>query len=263
MKTKVITLVLLFLSITNGQSFRITKILETNLFELDNGAKVRLYGLYIPDTNDTNEVISYFAKNLLQWEQSFLLNQKFDFIFLNINDDGTNNVKAYKSYFFSKSDIATQFLSQGYAILLNNIDQNYYDELINEQQYAQKNKIGIWGADLTQLENLNIQAPISKELIASISKKYERPYISLLAVSLASFALAWDSFSSANDIQETMDLMKKIDKNYNTSDLESSKTRKTIVGITCIAAGIITTLFSFKSVEVKTNLQSLSLSYNF
>lgn len=72
-----------------------------------------------------------------------------------------------------------------------------------------------------------------------------------------------DSFSSASDIQKTIDFQKKLDENFDTSELESSKTRKTIVGVTCFVAGVVTTLFSFKSVEVKTNLQSLSLSYRF
>ena len=82
-------------------------------------------------------------------------------------------------------------------------------------------------------------------------------------MSLASFALAWDSFSSASDIQESIDLFKKFDKNFDTSKLESSKTRKSVVGVTCVVAGFVTAFFSFQSVEVKTNLRSVSLSYRF
>ena len=93
--------------------------------------------------------------------------------------------------------------------------------------------------------------------------KYERPYLPLLCLSAASFALAWDSFSSAIDIQKTISALKSISNKVDVSDLESSKTRKTIVAITCLIAGVVTTIFSFKEVEVRANLNSMNISYTF
>jgi len=263
MKSKILILFFFSFTFTIGQRYRITKILETNLFELDNNVKVKLYGLFVPALNDTNIILSNLADEILKWETRLLLDRKFDFEFLKKNDDGTISAIAYISYAFSKSDLASRFLSNGYAILLPDVNKDYYSKLIEEQERAQKNKVGIWKENLNLLQLSRTPIPITDELISTFHKKYEHPYIPLLAISVASFTLALDNFSSASDIQKTIDFQKKFDKNFDSSELESSKTRKSIVGITCLVAGVITTLFSFKSVEVKTNLQSLSLSYRF
>ena len=96
-----------------------------------------------------------------------------------------------------------------------------------------------------------------------MGKQYEHPYSAFLFVSAASFILAWDNFSSASDLQKTIDYQKNTLKNNNTSDLEDSKLRKSIVGVACLVTGIVTAVFSFKSVEVRTNFNSLSFNYNF
>jgi hypothetical protein len=108
-----------------------------------------------------------------------------------------------------------------------------------------------------------------------------QPYIPLLGLSIASFALSWDFFSAASDLQNGIDnlnneLKELPNSNYpdkrkeeedfiknQIDNYKSTKVRKTIVAVTCLVAGIVTTLYSFQTVEIKTNLQTISMNYRF
>ena len=82
----------------------------------------------------------------------------------------------------------------------------------------------------------------------------------LVVAALAGF-LAWDYFQSASDIQSTIDQYKKIE--LNTDDLESQKTRKTVLGVVSAVGCIAALYFSFKEVEIKANPNKVTVSYNF
>ena len=265
MKLNNILIIVFFLTslAINAQNFRVTKILSSNLFELDNNQKVTFYGLYIPSEQDTNQSLSELSKDILKWENDFILDRNFKFDFISKNEDGIYSAVIYRSYAFSDENMANRLLSLGYASLLKETEKDYYNQLISYQEHAQKEGVGIWKNNMAILQNIDTSILNFDEKIFPFQKKYSKPYLPLLAVSLASFALAWDSFSSASDIQESIDLFKKFDKNFDTSKLESSKTRKSVVGVTCVVAGFVTAFFSFQSVHVKTNLRSVSLSYRF
>lgn len=265
MLVKKLFLLIIFISpfSIRSQSFRITKILETNLFELNNNQKVKFYGLFIPSRQDTNQSLAQIASDIYQWEIVYMLNRSFKIDFISKDENGVFDGVIYRSYVFSDENLANRLLSLGYAALLTNTKNSYYSQLIGSQERAQKDRLGIW-QDIKTIKS--IYAPIinSEKELLSFQKKYEQPYIPLLAISIVSFVLAWDSFSSASDIQKEIDSLNKFVSNKaDVSELETSKTRKSIVGVTCFVAGVITALFSFKSVEVKTTLQSISLSYRF
>jgi len=60
-----------------AQSYYLTKIIDTNLFETNDGRKVKFYGLYIPSLQDSNQVLANIAAEIYQWEIENLLNQNF------------------------------------------------------------------------------------------------------------------------------------------------------------------------------------------
>ncbi|MBZ0198826.1 MAG: thermonuclease family protein [Ignavibacteriaceae bacterium] len=277
MKSKIFLIISMFCfsSIAYSQSYHITKIIETNLFELDNHKKVKLYGLFIPSRQDSHSTLSKLADIIYQWETENLLDANVAIETLGSTEDGTNLVAIYKNYpFFIRKNIANELLSNGWASLIIDINNDYLQSLITYQEEAQKNKDGIWEAGFSVSQNVDTPIINAEEMAVFTS----RPYLPLLGISIASFALAWDYFSASSDAQKSIDKLndqikllpntstgKQTEQIYNDEidNLKSIKTRKTIVAVTCVAAGIITTLFSFKSVEVKTNFQSLSLSYKF
>lgn len=262
LKNLLFGVILLSSSLILAQTHKITKIIDTNLFELDNNQKVKFYGLFIPSLKDSNNSISKLGKQIWQWENDRLLNKNFRFDFISKDTNGVSEVVIYKSYAFSEKNLALQMLFEGYASLLNDIDKKYYNQLIGSQKHAQKYRLGIWG-------NIEANNSLEGEILDprinqyAFKKKVEQPYLSLLVISAASFVLAWDSFSDVSDIQITIDALRTISKNADVSKYESIQKRKYLVGVTCLVAGIVTTLFSLQEVEVKTDLQSLSIGYRF
>lgn len=281
--------ILLYISIFStssliiGQSYNISQIIETNLFELDNGQKVKLYGLYIPEREDTNATMSKLAEEIFQWENNNLLVGNISVEILGRSEDGIDLVAIYKHYpLFVKRNLAIDFLSNGYAALIQDMNKNYQNGLSKYQEEAQKSKLGIWKESLA-IQGKNELTIFNSENQITVFKS--NPYIPLLGLSIASFALSWDFFSTASDFQNKIDNLNNelkelpnnpIYRNYpdlrkkeeaiiknQIDDYKSIKTRKTIVAVTCLVAGIVTTLYSFKTVEIKTNLQTISLNYRF
>jgi len=98
-------------------------------------------------------------------------------------------------------------------------------------------------------------------------KHYDYPNSILLPLSAVAFGLAWDYFSQAGDIQDAIDannsLASALKIQIDNSRLESQKSRKSILGVTFIAAGILNTVFALRRVEVTTTNNSIGLSYKF
>ncbi len=88
-----------------------------------------------------------------------------------------------------------------------------------------------------------------------------RPYKNFLFVGLLSAVLAWDNFSDASNIGNMINSYKGL--NLDTTTLETQQTRKSIVGAVAAIIGIVAIGISFEEIEIKTNGNSLSLSYGF
>ena len=91
--------------------------------------------------------------------------------------------------------------------------------------------------------------------------KKEFPNLILLPVSVLSFLLSWDYFSQASDIQNTIDVFK--DLGGDTDELESTKTRKTIIGVGCAAIGVVSAIIAFTPKEIRISSNQISLNYHF
>ncbi|MBW7888130.1 MAG: hypothetical protein H3C35_07195 [Bacteroidetes bacterium] len=101
----------------------------------------------------------------------------------------------------------------------------------------------------------------------NIPKKYSYPKIYLIPVSIITFGLAWDYFVQIGDIQDVIDLQNKLEEQtkikIDNSALISQKSRKTILAITFLTAGIVNTIFAFEKVEIIATNNSVGLSYKF
>jgi endonuclease YncB( thermonuclease family) len=273
---KLLLFIILISTLTFAQEFKITKIIDNNIFQLENGQLVKLAEVYVPSIKETNDAVSNLAIKINNWAYGLLVGNQFKLSF--ITNDSLPKIRIYRSLLLIDEDITKIYIQNGYAIFRGDTNSTKYIEYMDDQNTAQKNKKGIWSLKPEIISAMLNGKIIPKKLKTLYEWEYksnqpgfttasyiksEMPYLPLLAVSFASFALAWDYFLQASDIQKTIDVFKTISPKGDYSDLESSKTRKTAVAITCLAAGIITTLFSLKEVRVKTDLQSLTLSYRF
>ena len=93
-------------SFTCSQSFVITKILAVDLFELENGQKIKFYGLFIPSQSDSDTMLAKVSDELYEWEKSHMLNKtfKFEFIGKPINEIYSVNIK--NSFFLGDHNMA-------------------------------------------------------------------------------------------------------------------------------------------------------------
>lgn len=76
------------------------------------------------------------------------------------------------------------------------------------------------------------------------------PNLKLLPLSIVAFGLSWDYFTQASDLADI-------------PGAESDKTRKTILGVAFLAAGIANTAISLQTVEVKASPSSIAIAYKF
>lgn len=271
MKSIILLLVFFLFSVSFSQNYQITKIIETNLFELDNGEKIRLYGLDVPSTNDTNLALSQLATKILDWEQTNIPKWRLIFDSVSTNSDGTKNVIAHFSSMFEGENLAKLLLSIGYAKLSANVKQEFYSEVIAEQAIARKKKIGVWheiiptsAQEKIWLENIQKNKENSINLINPNDKSsFRESNIAIMCISVAMVLTGYDYIKEASEIQNSIDAVKKLNPIANVSDAESSKSRKQLVGWTCFVAGAISFGLSIDALEVKTNFRALSVRYRF
>lgn len=138
-------LIMIILSATVfSQSHRITKVIETNLFELDSGQKVKFYGIFIPAQKDSNLAMAKIAGNILQWENEYLLNKTFEFYFIKNVNKGISESNIYKIDTSERINMANQLLERGYAIIKPDIDRSYGSQLLGSQKKAEQLGVGMW-----------------------------------------------------------------------------------------------------------------------
>lgn len=101
----------------------------------------------------------------------------------------------------------------------------------------------------------------AKQLAVSGPVIVTRPNLKLLPLSVVAFALSWDYIQQSSDLDDLIDLYK--DAEIDVSGLESQQTRKTILGVTFLAAGIVNLWISLETVEVRAQGTSLSVAYKF
>jgi endonuclease YncB( thermonuclease family) len=288
-------------SLTFAQEFKITKVIDNNIFQLKNGQLVQLAEVYVPSIKDPNDTVRALAISINKWANSILTGH--DYLIKFITNDSLPKIRIFRSHLGVGEDIIEKYILFGFAIFTGDTNSTKYIDYMEDQNTAQKNKKGIWSLDpenLSKLRNGIVFTPITiipnelesklnlKGLSPESHIKTERPYLPLLAVSVASFALAWDYFATASDYQNIIDktnpqlsdLKSRLSHTHDDvtrtainqsikeaqdviNEAQKTHTRKIILGVSCIAAGIVTTIFAFKEVQVKTDLQSLTLSYRF
>jgi hypothetical protein len=61
---KLLLFIILISTLTFAQEFKITKIIDNNIFQLENGQLVKLAEVYVPSIKDSNEAVNSSNENL-------------------------------------------------------------------------------------------------------------------------------------------------------------------------------------------------------
>lgn len=124
--------------------------------------------------------------------------------------------------------------------------------------------MGIWSSEVyAKPKDKAFKPKGNVEDVSLNAQSYKKPNFPILLLSLASIIIGYDYLASASEIQESIDNLKNASKTADVSTFESSKHRKEIVGLTCLIGGVISAMITFKDVSIRTNSNSISMSYRF
>lgn len=153
------------------------------------------------------------------------------------------------------------------------IESKAYDA--DELSFLEKFDLTAMAFDTTSPLALRLSPAVRQQLRDELAmqklesaKKYERPNLKLLPISVVAAAVAVDMFIDADDLGDAIENLRKYGGDTELqselqSQLESQKNRKIIIGGICAAASLINLYFALQEVEVKGGPNSITISYNF
>ena len=159
-----------------AQTVKIVKVLDSNLFQLDDGRIIKLAGIDVPNLSNPTQFFQAAAKDAVDYAKVNLLDRLVEIYSISrIPEKNFETVTMYKNYLFNRVNINAKYLSLGFGKYLNNIDEDLNKELLDSEMEAIKNGIGIWyyGNWLTNKDTLDA------DLIKSTENIYSDLYMNL------------------------------------------------------------------------------------
>ena len=246
---KILLLLFVFLSISiTAQKYKVVRIIDADKYQLENGVVVCLAEVFIPNLNTSDQRYKHLAEEIIDWAKNSILEKSFKTEFLAKDKDSSVISYLYISYAFSDEDLGKRMISYGYAINQSSQNSPRHLEYAEAEQRARKQKLGIWKFlnedEITTLpQKVGTSFDLSKIPEIKTYSYTTKPYLGLLPLGLASFILSWDSFKDSGRDGIPDDI----------------RTRKMAVGISALIAGVFTTIFAFKNVEVTYDQNNLNL----
>lgn len=136
---------LLFTLCAYSQPFKITKVIDSNIFQLNNGKLLRLHGIEVPSSKHNDSLYQSVAVQSLKFAESKILNQVIAIDKKNeLSPDGIEAV--YLSYADNEinKDLAAEYLAYGFGKLAANVDQSKKTYYLAMQSQAKLMHRGIW-----------------------------------------------------------------------------------------------------------------------
>lgn len=141
----VLLLIVIMPNLLFSQIVQVSKVLDGNLLQLQNGKIVRLSGIYVPGTYDNNKILSQIAGDIKEFSQKYFSNRYFKMKYDRTLDDSTMLVCLYREYTMGEDeDVAKIFLKNGYAVCIDTSDLAKQYNYAGYQKEAQDSKTGLW-----------------------------------------------------------------------------------------------------------------------
>ncbi len=148
-KNRFLLLLFILFSVANilsAQKLKITKITDSNLFELEDGRLIKLAGVDAPNINNKNLKLQSVAVAAYNYAKSRFAGKKFDITFLANSASDTNYSLVYitKKYPLLFLDFTEEYLKKGYGKFINNVKSTDSTKYKTTEQKAKEDKNGIW-----------------------------------------------------------------------------------------------------------------------
>lgn len=145
MRLIVVFLFLFGVNSISGQSLKVVKILDSNLFELEDGRIVKLAGVDSPQLNNPIPLFAETAKYAVSYNKEVLLKRKV--LVETISKVDSKNyelVYLWLKYPLEDLDLNQKFLEKGFGKFIYNVDPGKKAVLIEAEKYAADKYNGIW-----------------------------------------------------------------------------------------------------------------------
>ncbi|MEM5790717.1 MAG: thermonuclease family protein [Candidatus Aenigmatarchaeota archaeon] len=123
---------------SNKTLVTVAKVIDGDTFELANGKKVRLLGIDAPEKN------KYFYTEAKEKLKELIENKN---VFLEVdatNSDSSGRLLRY--VFVGNTFVNLEMVKQGFAsVYIFSPNEKYSSQLLEAEEYARRNKFGIWG----------------------------------------------------------------------------------------------------------------------
>lgn len=128
------------------QKTKITKVLDSNLFETSDGRTVKLAGVDVPKKNHPDRCLKAVAGRAIDYAGSAFLNRSLNIKPLLPKDSAGNYelVIIEKNYPFGELDYNKEYLLLGFGRFTDSVPSAYYNEYQKAEQDARINERGIW-----------------------------------------------------------------------------------------------------------------------
>lgn len=165
-------LVLILCTYSQAQTAKIKKIIDSNLFETDDGRVIKLAGLDVPNLNHPDRYLRSVADKAYVYARSVFLNRTFNISSLAPRDSARDYelVIMQKKYPLGLLDYNKEFLSQGFGRFTGSVPKDYYNEYRDAEQDALASERGIWKV-VTGGSTEVLDRPFSAEEISLYAQK--------------------------------------------------------------------------------------------
>ncbi|MEM5794157.1 MAG: thermonuclease family protein [Candidatus Aenigmatarchaeota archaeon] len=123
---------------SNKTLVTVARVIDGDTFELANGKKVRLLGVDAPEKN------KYFYQEAKEKLREMVENKNVFLEADTTNSDSSGRLLRY--VFVGDTFVNLEMVRQGFAsVYIVSSNQKYSSQLLEAEEYARKNKLGIWG----------------------------------------------------------------------------------------------------------------------
>lgn len=179
---KLIILFILLTSTIFSQNKKIVKVIDSNLYMLEDSTLIKLAGVDVPSRNQTDEYLKELATDIYFYAYDNFLNRPLEIIYAGEDEQypGTKLVLINKFFLLSKMNYNSYFLERGFGKFIKNTDSINVSIYISAEANAKENFSGIWKySDLNSfgiLDRSNSPDGYLTEFVASIEQpfKYDR-----------------------------------------------------------------------------------------
>jgi micrococcal nuclease len=172
----------------NYKNILVSRVIDGDTVELENGERVRLIGIDTPELYDERKPVMYFAQ-----EASKFTKQMAEGKMVRLEFDENNEYLGHKDkygrtlayiYLEDGTFLNAEIIKQGYGFAYTKFLFKYMEEFRKYQQEAMENEKGLWGETIhnpevssliMQYENLNEEGKkLLKEYMTSLSIKHSK-----------------------------------------------------------------------------------------